>query len=115
MSGSIEPMRTTGKRYIEMSTAEWIGRLVMSIPEKYTKGYGEILKLREEKEINSAVEWLENRHSIIKDKVLKITLPKDKKEWDEKDAEFIKNIVDITSARWLEEIKEAFKDTMEEK
>ena len=56
-----EPMRTKGKRYIEMTTAEWIGRLLMPVntfPDKLKEGCGEILKLRQEKEIKSAVEWL---------------------------------------------------------
>ena len=61
-----EPLRTTGKRKIEMTTAEWIGRLVTAIPPEYKEGYGEILKLREEKEIKSAVEWL--KEEIKRDK-----------------------------------------------
>ena len=61
---TIEPMRTTGKRKIEMTTAEWIGRLLMPVstfPSELKEGCGEILKLREEKEIASAVAWLEQR------------------------------------------------------
>ncbi len=55
-----EPLRTTGKRRIEMTTAEWIGRLLMpfdDIPSDLREGKGEIFKLRQEKEIISAVEW----------------------------------------------------------
>ena len=59
-----EPLRTTGKRYIEMTTAEWIGRLLMPVNTFHSElkeGCGEILKLRQEKEIKSAVEWNEAR------------------------------------------------------
>ena len=63
-----EPLRTTGKRYIEMTTAEWVGRLLMPVdtfPSELKEGCGEILRLREEKEIRSAVEWL--KEEISKD------------------------------------------------
>ena len=52
-----EPMRTKGKRRIEMTTAEWIGRLVTEIPFEDRKGCGPIIKIRKEEEIISAVEW----------------------------------------------------------
>ena len=58
-----EPLRTKGKRRIEMTTAEWIGRLLMPVdtfPTRLREGCGEILQLRQEKEIKSAVEWLKN-------------------------------------------------------
>lgn len=47
-----------------MTTAEWIGRLVMPVktfPSELREGKGEILTLREEKEIRSAVEWLKEK------------------------------------------------------
>lgn len=60
-----EPLKTTGKRKIEMSTAEWIGRLVTPISEKYKKGYGKIITLRKEEEIKSAVEWLKDKDEWV--------------------------------------------------
>ena len=65
-----EPMRTTGKRRIEMTTAEWMGRLLMpfdEIPSNLREGKGEILKLRQEKEIISAVEWLKDQLFVLTD------------------------------------------------
>ncbi len=51
-----------------MTTAEWIGRLLMpfdDIPSDLKEGKGEILKLRKEKEIISAVEWLEQELNAL--------------------------------------------------
>ncbi len=81
-----EPLRTKGKRKIEMTTAEWIGRLVMPVstfPKDLREGKGKILQLREEEEIRSAVEWLKeeigkedkeafNCWQIRRDNVLKL-------------------------------------------
>ena len=55
-------------------------------------------------ELEEKLKWLEDRNKVIKDKALSILMPKDKKKWDKKDAEYVKAVIDVTSARWIEQI-----------
>lgn len=54
-----EPLKN--KRTIEMTTAEYVGRLVTDIPYELKKGCGPVLKLHKEEDIKSAVEWLKEK------------------------------------------------------
>ena len=54
---------TKGKAPLEMTTAEYIGRLVTEIPFKLKEGYGPIINLRKEEDIQ--------KHCIDKQRVRK--------------------------------------------
>ena len=61
-----EPLKN--ERVLEMTTAEYVGRLVTVIPFKFKEGTGPIIRFCKEEDIKSAVEWLNEEIKILSPK-----------------------------------------------